>query len=186
MLTINDLHGGTKVEIENQPYIVISIEKSKRAQREPVVKATMKNLLTGRSLTRTFSGNEKLDEANITVKQAQFLFKQNDEWHFMEDETFEQYYLRAEQIGTAHNYLTEGVNVGILKYNDRPVSVELPIKIALTVTQAMEGAKGDTASGGGTKEIELETGLRIQAPLFISSGEKVYVNTETGKYVEKA
>lgn len=186
MLTINDLHGGTKVEIESQPYVVLTIEKSKRARREPVVKATMRNLLTGRTLTKTFSGNEKLEEANVTTKKAQFLYLQNNEWNFMEEESFEQYALNADQLGDARYYLTEGVSIDIMKYNDRPVSVDLPKKMALKVVQAAPGARGDTASGGGTKEAELETGLKVQVPLFIESGEKVMVNTETGQYAERA
>ena len=186
MLTINDLHGGTKILIDAQPYVVLTIEKSKRAQREPIVKATMKNLLTGRTLARTFSGNEKVDEANVSLATAQFLYAQGSDYFFMEDDTFEQYQMNAEQVGEAKLYLTEGASVNVLKFNERPVSIELPIKIALTVTQAGPAARGDTASGGGYKDVELETGLKVQAPLFIANGDKIYVNTETGEYVERA
>jgi elongation factor P len=151
-----------------------------------VVTAQLKNLLTGRALNQSFSGSDKIVEANVTTTQAQFLYKQNNEWHFMEDETFEQYYLGHEQIGEAAQYLTEGVTVTVMKYNDRPVAIEIPKKIALTVVHASPGTRGDTASGGGTKEAELETGIKVQVPLFIEQGERVVVNTDTGMYVERA
>jgi len=185
MLTINDLRNGVKIEIESQPYIVTAIERSKRARQGAVVKTTMRNLLTGRSQTKTFAGNDKIEEANVSTKEAQFLYHDGDEWHFMENETFEQYHLTTEQIGEAKNYIIDGLEVIVLKYNDQPVSLDLPKKVTLTVTHAEPGIRGDTASGGGTKEIELETGLKIQAPLFVEQGQKVVVNTDTGDYVER-
>ncbi len=184
MLNFNEIKLGSVIKMNNEPYIVISAQHLKMGRGGAVLKTKLKNLLSGNVLDHTFKGSDKAEEADIEKTKADFLYSEGDDYYFMDQTSFEQFSLKKEDIGEQAKFLKEGQTVDVLNFNGRPVSVKLPIKIELKVTSAPPGIKGDTASGG-TKQIELETGATINAPLFVKEGDVIRINTETGEYVER-
>lgn len=184
MLSINDLKLGTAITYKENPYIVIKSEHHKMGRGGAVLKTKLKNLLNHQTLEVTFQSSDKIEEADIERSKASYLYAEGDNYHFMDSTTFEQFFLTADTIGDQRKYLKEGLAVDILKYQGKPVTITLPIKIAYHVKEAPPGVKGDTA-GTATKQTTLENGLTISTPLFINTGDIILVNTETGEYVER-
>lgn len=184
MLSITDLKTGTAFEFENQPYTVVYSEHSKLGRGGAIMRTKIKNLLTGAIIDRTFKGNESFGEVDLERKKAQYLYQENDIYYFMDATSFEQFEIEGAKIGIGKNYLKEGLNVDVVYYKDEPINVELPIKLPLEITYTEPGFKGDTVSST-TKPATLETGAEINVPLFIKIGDKVIVDTRTGKYVER-
>ena len=156
-----------------------------RDRRRAVLKTKLKNLVNGSMLEKSFQQGEKIEEAETEIRKANYQYKTETEATFMNNETFDQFSLPLEQIGDKIKYLKEGTDVDILYFQDRPVSLKLPIKIAIKVTSAPPGVKGNSA-GNVTKAVQLETGMQINAPMFINEGDIVIVNTDTGEYVSRA
>jgi elongation factor P len=140
---------------------------------------------TGSIAERTFRTEEKVDQAVLEERKAQFLYRSDDEFHLMDTETYEQFFLNEKQMGDAPRYLKEEMVVTILSHRDSPLSVEVPTFVELEVTEADPGLRGDTASGG-SKPATVETGAVIQVPLFINVGDRLRVDTRTGSYIERA
>ncbi|MBL7058549.1 elongation factor P [Patescibacteria group bacterium] len=184
MYSISEIKIGKIVKINNEPYIVIKNEHHKMGRGGAILKTKLKNLINGSVLDKTFQGNDKAEPADTEKKDASFLYKDDDSAHFMDNTSYEQFSLPLTTIGDVHKFLIEGLTVQVLYYNDTAVTVELPIKVELKVTSAPPGVKGNTA-GNTYKTVELETGAEIQAPLFVNSGDKIRINTETGEYVER-
>lgn len=185
MLSFNEIKPGVIVKIADQPYVVVKTDHLKMAQRRPVLKTKLKSLINGSILERGFVDNEKVEEAETETMKANYLYKTESEACFMNNETYEQFNVPLEQVSDKLKYLKEGTDVDILCFQGQPVSLKLPIKIALKVVSAPPGVKGNSA-GNVTKAVELETGTRLNAPMFISEGEMVLVNTESGEYVGRA
>lgn len=185
MLTISEIRAGRVVRIDNQPYVVIKTDHNKTAMAKAVLKVKLKNLLTGNMLEVAVHGGEKLDEADTQVKKANYMYKDENEANFMDNDTFEQHGISLEQIGDKIQYLKEGTDVDLLYFDGKPVSVELPIKMVFKVVSAPPSVKGNSA-GNVTKVVELETGASISVPMFINEGDLVRINTESGEYVERA
>lgn len=185
MLGISDIKSGKNILWEEQPYVVMSHEHSKTGRAGAVLRTKLKNLLTGAVLDKTFQGADKVEEADMSKSKAQFLYKEGDAFHFMDNTSYEQFSLDSDVIGDGKFYLLEGTEVTVLNFNDAPVNIELPIKVTLEVVEAPPGIKGDTAGTGG-KVVTLETGLKISTPLFVNQGDKIIVNTEKGEYVSRA
>ncbi|RJQ34762.1 elongation factor P [Candidatus Parcubacteria bacterium] len=185
MLSLSDLKVGKIVSINKEPYQIVASQHIKVARGGAVVKTKLKSLLSGSTLEKTFSGSDSVEEADISHRKANFLYKQGEVFAFMDNEDFEQFEFNEEIIGDMASYFKEGQEVDVLTFNGKPVSVALPTKITLEVTSAPEGVKGNSA-GAATKMVILETGLEIRTPMFIKSGDRVVVNTETGEYVERA
>lgn len=185
MLTINDIKLGSIISHDNQPYIVTQAQHVKMGRGGANLKTKLKNLITGQTLDITFSGGDKIEEADLERSKANFLYQENDSYYFMDNETYEQFLLPQEIIGQAADFLKENLTVNVLIYKNRPVSIKLPIKVDLKITQSPPGVKGDTA-GSATKMVTLETGKELKVPLFINQDDVVKVNTETGEYVERA
>ncbi|MCX6799591.1 MAG: elongation factor P [Candidatus Falkowbacteria bacterium] len=184
MLSINEIKLGKILKINNEPFIVIKTDHHKMGRGGAVLKTKLKNLINGNVLEKTFQGNDKADTAQTEKKDANFLYKNEDEAYFMDNTSYEQFSLPLETIGDNHKFLKEGVKVDVLYYNENPVSVSLPVKVDLKVISAPPGVKGNTASNVN-KTVELETGAEIQAPLFVNEGDTIRINTETGEYVER-
>ncbi len=176
---------GTVIEFQNAPHVIVWANFLRTAQRKPTVQAKLKNLITGRIVEYTFKVGERVEAADVTKHKAQFLYKDHSGTHFMDNETFETVELPKDLTEEIADYLKEGMEVTLNAYQGRPISVELPVKVALKVVSTPPGVKGDTATGG-TKPATLETGLVVNVPLFIKEGESVRVNTQTGEYVERA
>ena len=184
MLSMSEIKLGKVLTINNEPYQVVFTQHIKVARGGAVLKTKLKNLVNGSTLEKTFSGSDTVEIADLQRKKANFLYSQDDDFFFMDNEDFEQFQFSADIIGSAIDYLSEGQTVDVLIFNGQPVSIALPPKVVLEVSSAPDGVKGNT-SGAATKAIILETGLQLRSPMFIKSGDKIKVNTETGEYVER-
>jgi len=184
MLGLNDLKLGRVISINNEPYQVVWNQHIKVARGGAVMKTKLKNLISGNTLEKTFSGSDSIVEADITRRKANFLYKQANDFYFMDNESFEQFQFFQDDLGNLIRYLIEGQEVDVLVFNNKPVSVALPTKIALKVKLAPDGVKGNSA-GAITKTVILENDLEVRTPLFIKSGDKISINTETGEYIER-
>lgn len=185
MLSLADIKTGKTIALNGDPYIVMYHEHSKTGRAGAVLRTKIRNLRTGAVLDKTFQGYDKVEDAEVTKSKAQYLYREGDEFHFMNGETYDQFSLSAEVLGDASNYLIEGTEVDIVNFEGVAINIELPIKMALTVVEAPPGLKGDTASGGD-KVVVLETGLRVTTPLFVKVDDKIIVNTTSGTYVSRA
>ena len=185
MLNISEIKVGKKIVIDSAPYTVISSEHSKMGRAGAVLRTKLKNLANGAVMEKTFQGADKVKEADITKAKAQYLYADGDQYHFMDNDTYDQFPLNKNVIGDAPNYLTEGLEVTMLNFNGNPINIELPVKVTLEVTEAPPGLKGDTQSGGD-KLVTVETGAQVTTPLFIETGDRIIINTERGDYVSKS
>jgi elongation factor P len=185
MLNISEIKTGKNIIWNGEPFAVLTHEHSKTGRAGAVLRTKLRNLITGTVLDKTFQGSDKIEEAEISKSKAQYLYRENDNFYFMDNESYDQFFLPKSVIGDFADYLKEGIGVGVLNYNSSPINIELPAKVTLEVTEAPPGIKGDTVSGGN-KQVTLETGLKISTPLFINIGDKVIVNTERGTYVSRA
>jgi elongation factor P len=185
MISINEIKVGKKIVFEGAPYSVLFVQHSKMGRAGAVLRTKLKNLKTGTILNKTFQGADKVEEAEIDKKNIQYLYGDADFFHFMNSKNYEQLDFSREAIGDCHKFLIEGVQVDAVYFNDQPINIELPIKMDFKVTEAPPSIRGNTANGG-TKQVTIETGLKINTPLFIEEGDVIKINTETGEYVERA
>lgn len=185
MLSLSEIKIGKIILANNEPFIVIKAEHHKMGRGGAVLKTKLKNLINGNALERTFQGNDKAEEADISRKKANYLYKDDRDAYLMDNDSFEQFNVPLDQIGNKQKFLKEGIDVDVLYFNGQPVAVDLPIKMTFKVTSAPPGVKGNSA-GNVNKQIELETGATINAPMFINEGDMIKVNTDTEEYVERA
>lgn len=184
MLGITDLKNGTTLLYEGDPHVVLSYEHSKQGRSGAVLRTKLRNIRSGASFDITFKGSDKFDEAPLAKRLSSYLYSQGDLLTFMDSESFEQVEINRDLLGTKALFLKEGAEVQIQFYDEQPVSVELPIKLELAVTDTQPGVRGDTATGG-SKPATLETGATITVPIFVKNGDIVRVNTVEGTYVER-
>lgn len=184
MLGLSEIKSGRNIIVENFPYAVIYQEHSKTGRAGSVLRTRLKNLQNGTILEKTFQGADKVTEADINKSKAQFLYKENEKYCFMDMESYEQFSFPEKVLLNAKDYLIEGTEITVLNFNNQPINIELPVKIALKVVEAPPNIRGNTISSGG-KIVTLETGLKVSTPLFIKEGEKIIVNTERGEYVSR-
>lgn len=185
MLSIAQIKPGVAITIDGEPYIVTKSEFGKQARQGGVTKATLKNLKTGANIYKSFSGNDKVERADLERARCQYLYNDGNYFHFMHKDTFEQFEITEEFVSDNKYYLLEGGDCDILLFEGQPIGIEVAPKVVLKVIETPPGVKGDTAQGG-TKPAKLETGLTVSVPLFIEEGESIRVNTEEGTYVERA
>ena len=176
------------VEFEGAPYHCLDVEISRPTARggQTLVRVKMRNLLTRAVFDRTFKAGEKFDEPDLETIEASYLYRDADGYHFMDQHTFETVTLGSNVLGDDGQLLVDNLVVQIQKYNGRPIGVQFPPHVELTVTSTEPGVRGDTASGGVTKLATLETGLQVRVPLFIKDGERVKVHTETREFAGRA
>lgn len=185
MLDFNQIKTGKVIKINNLPYVIVKTDHHKMGRGGAVLKVKCRNLIDGNVLEKTFQGAEKAEEAETQNKKANFLYKDKEEAHFMDNESFEQFSLSLESIGEKEGYLKEGTEVSALYFNDKPVGIDLPIKMDFKVVSAPPSVRGNSA-GNVTKQVELETGALLNVPLFIEEGDVIRLNTDSGEYVERA
>jgi len=175
-------------EFENAPYHCLDVEVSRPTARggQTLVRLKMRNLLTRAVFDKTFKAGEKFAEPDLVMETATYLYPSADGYNFMDSETFETIALTPDVIGDDRFLLADNVVVQIQKFNGRPIGVQFPPHVELTVASAEPGVRGDTASGGVTKIAKLETGLEIRVPLFIKEGKKVKVHSETREFAGRA
>jgi len=185
MLEMSDIKLGKVLVLDDAPFIVQYTQHIKVARSGATLRTKLKNLITGQVIEKSFSSGDKVEEADIKRQRASFLYTENNEYVFMDSATYEQFTLPASEIEEQIQYLKEGIEIDALLYNDKPVTISLPTKVSYEVKDAPPGIKGDSASSV-TKQVTLENGLVVNAPLFVNSGDTIIVNTETGLYVERA
>ena len=185
MLSLSEIKIGEIIKINNEPYAVIKTDHHKMGRGGAVLKTKLRNLITGNILEKTFQGNEKAEEAETETKKTNFMYKDENQAYFMDNETYEQFGLSLEQIGEKQKFLKEGTDVDTLYFSDKPVAIDLPIKMDLKVVSAPPGVKGNSA-GNVNKQVELETGAKINAPMFVKEGDIIKINTDTGEYAARA
>lgn len=185
MLNISDLQVGTYMVWQGAPHRVIFREHSKLGRGGAILRTKLKNLLSGAIVDFTFKGNEQVEEADISRSRAQFAYKDSSGFNFMNTTTFEQFALSQNQIGRAGEFLTDAMEVDVLSWNGAPINISLPVKVELKVAETEPGVRGDTAQGSVSKPATLETGAKVQVPIFVGVGDIIRVNTETGEYVER-
>ena len=175
-------------EFEGAPYHCIDVEVSRPTARggQTLVRIKMRNLLTRAVFDKTFKAGEKFGEPDLEMVDAMFQYADSAGYHFMDQDTFDTMTLSGDVIGDDRLLLVDNVLVQVQKYNGSPIGLQFPPHVELTVTSTEPGVRGDTASGGVTKNATLETGLEIRVPLFIKEGEKVKVHTETREFAGRA
>ncbi len=188
LIGANELKRKMLIAVDGQPYTVIEVFFASPSARgaSTMVRTRLRHLITDAVLEKSFKTSEKFEEPDVVLSPATFLYSDGDGYHFMDDESYEQFSLTEEQLGEERLYLKENLSLQVRKYNGDPVSMQLPTTVDLTVTETEPGLRGDSASGGTTKSATLETGLQVRVPLFIKEGEVVRINTQTGDFVSRA
>ncbi|OGX30313.1 MAG: elongation factor P [Omnitrophica WOR_2 bacterium RIFCSPHIGHO2_01_FULL_49_10] len=184
MISTSELKNGLTIKMDGQLFQVIEFQHVKPGKGGAFVRTKLRSLTSGNVLERTFRSGEKLEDAFIEYKKLQFSYVAGDEHHFMEEKTFEQFQMTAEQLGNVTHYLKENMVVTASFYEGKLLSIEAPMFVELAVAEADPGLKGDTAKSG-TKAVKLETGYSIQVPLFVDIGDVLKIDTRTGDYVER-
>ncbi|MBF0383293.1 MAG: elongation factor P [Magnetococcales bacterium] len=185
MLNHNQLRQGTRVEIDNLPWIIIDAQFVKPGKGQAFTKIKIKNLVDGRVIERTFKSSDSVSKADVMDKTMQFLYSDGEFWHFMDPDSYEQVALTEKQVGNTTLWLREQENYEVTLWKDKAIAVIPPPFVILDITKCDPGIKGDTVSGA-SKPATLETGAVIKVPLFVNEGERVRVDTRTGQYVERA
>lgn len=184
MYGITDLKKNTLIQLDGVPYRVVEYNQKQVGRGGSIVNTKLKNLADGSLVTKTFKGADKVEPADVSQSTVQFLYSDDSSLHLMNNDSFEQYELSLDIVGDDIKFLLAGTNVVAQFYNSVIISVELPVKLPLKVTEAPEVVRGDTQSTV-MKEVTLETGAKIQTPIFIKPGDTVVVDTRDGSYVER-
>ena len=185
MISSGDLRNGTMFEHDGQLVSIVSVEHIKMARQPAVIKAKLRNVLTGSIYEQSFKTGEKFRLVRIDSDEATYLYNDGTHYHFMDTRNYDQVAVDADMLEGVLPLLKEGSTVFLQRYDDRLIGVELPINVDLKVVSTDPGFKGDTVSGG-TKPAKLETGATVQVPLFIQSGDVIRVDTRDHSYIERA
>ena len=186
MLIYNELKPGKYIVLEGQPYEIMEYNFLRMQQRKPVAQTKIKNLITGKTMEKTFHQNDKIEEAEIEKKQIKYLYNHKGEfWFCHEKDLSERFKLEQNIIGNSGDLLKANTIVEANIFNNQIIGINLPIKVELKVVEAPPSIKGDTAQGG-TKQVKVETGAMINVPLFINEGDIIRINTQTKEYVDRA
>ena len=183
MISGSELRKGVIIELDGKLYQVTEYQHVKM-KRTALARVKLRDIQAGHTIEQTFQSDEKFTRARLDFRSMQYLYNDGGLYYFMDEESFEQMPLTANQLGDALNYLKEGMSLQVSSYKGELVGVDLPITVELEVTDTDPGFKGDTATAG-TKPAKLETGITIQVPLFVNTGDILKVDTRTGSYLER-
>lgn len=181
MISISELRRGIVIELDNELWQVLEYQHIKMARGSAQVRIKLKNVKRGQTVERTFQATAKWPRAILDTRPVQFLYQDGDDYHFMENDTYEQFHLTADQLGEVTDYLVEGMTLDRTTHEGETIGVELPISVELTVVETEPGFAGDTQSGA-KKPATLESGLVVQVPIFVDEGDVIKVDTRTGEY----
>jgi elongation factor P len=181
MISTSDLRRGAMFELDGQIVSVIEFQHQKIGRGSAQVRMRLRNVRSGAIFDRTVQAGDKWPRVRLEHRKVQFLYREDNNFYVMDTGSYDQFALSTDQLGDAVNYLKENMEFDLLAYEGEPVDVELPITVELEITQTDPGFKGDTATGG-TKPATLETGLVVQVPLFVNTGDVIRVDTRTGAY----
>ncbi len=185
MITTADFRNGLNIELDGQVYTIVWFQHHKPGKGGALMRTKLKNVETGQVLEKTFRAGEKINEAVVEKRKAQYLYRQGEEYIFMDMENYEQVPFNTEILGEAVKFLKENIEVFVLWYKERVIGIELPATVELKVTFTTPGLRGDTVTNV-MKPATLETGAEVAVPLFITTGETVKIDTRTGEYVERS
>ena len=185
MASTNDLKNGMTLDLEGQLWNVVEFQHVKPGKGGAFVRTTLKNVLTGKVVDRTFNAGTKVDVANVDKREMSYLYRDGDTYVFMDTSSFDQLPISTETVGPAADYLLENMTATVALHEESPLYVELPASVELVISHTDPGVQGDRSTGG-TKPATLETGAQIQVPLFLSTGERVKVDTRDGRYLGRA
>ena len=184
MIMAGDFRKGVTVEIDGQVWSITDFQHVKPGKGAAFVRTRLKNVMTGAVLERTFNPTDKYEKAHIETKEMQYLYNDGELYYFMDTETFEQLPLNLEKVEDAINFIVENDNVTVRFHKGNPFSVDAPNFVSLTITECEPGVRGDTATGA-SKPATLETGYKINVPLFVNQGDRVRIDTRSGEYMER-
>lgn len=184
MISTNDFRTGLTIEVDGDIYTVVDFQHVKPGKGSAFVRSKLKNLRTGGVIERTFRAGEKLARAHLERKEMQYLYREGNSFILMDNETYDQVALGEDQLGDNVKYLKENTNIHLITHGKNLIGIDIPNFVELEVTAADPGVRGDTASGA-TKAATLETGLIVQVPLFVETGDVIRVDTRTGEYLER-
>jgi elongation factor P len=185
MAAANDLRKGMCIRYNGNPAIVLEVQHRTPGNLRAFVQATLRSIRTGKASDVRFSSTEKIEPVPMMTTKMEYSYKDGADYVFTDPESYETVTLTAELVGDAKDFLVENAPVTVTFVEEKAVSVEIPASVILTVTDAPEGVRGDSANNV-QKAIVLETGITVQAPLFIKTGEKIKIDTRTRKYMERA
>ena len=183
--TTNDLKNGMTLDIEGQLWTVVEFQHVKPGKGPAFVRTKLKQVMTGKVVDKTFNAGVKVEIAILEKREMNFLYKEGDDFVFMDNENFDQMTISAATVGEASNYMLENTEAIVAIHEGNPLYIELPASVELTVTYTEPGLQGDRSSGG-TKPATVETGIEVQVPLFIKQDEKILVDTRDGSYQGRA
>ncbi len=181
MISTGELRKGVAIELDGDLWQILDYHHIKMGRGSAQVRITLRNIKRGQTIERSFQAGTKWPRAQMERRPVQFLYRDGDDFHFMDTDTYDQFMLRADQLGDAVQYMKDGMTVDRTTYQGETIGVELPVTVDLAVAQTEPGFAGDTAQGA-RKSATLETGLVVQVPLFVSEGDVVRVDTRTGEY----
>ena len=182
MATTNDLKNGMTLNLDGGLWNVVEFQHVKPGKGGAFVRTKLKNVLSGKVVDKTFNAGVKVEIANVDRREMQYLYREADDYVFMDNTDYDQIHISRETVGDSANYLLENFNATVALHDGTPLYVELAAAVELQISQTDPGVQGDRSTGG-TKPATLETGAEIQVPLFITTGERVKVDTRSGDYL---
>lgn len=184
MHSTSDFKKGLKILIDGQPYAIVDFQHVKPGKGNQFTRTKMRNIITGSNLEKTFKSGEKFEVPDVASRDCQFLYQDENGFHFMDKENYNQHMIHADDVGDTSHYLIENLEVTMLFFNGRAIGIDVPNTVNLKVTQTDPGLKGSTVTGG-SKPATLETGLVVSVPLHINEGDLLKVDSRTGDYIER-
>ncbi len=181
MISTGDLKKGATIELDNELWQILDYHHIKMGRGSAQVKITLRNVRRGQTVERSFQAGTKWPRAQMEQRPVQFLYRDDDDYHFMDTDTYDQFMLRGEQLGDSTKYLKDGMTLDRTSYQGETIGVELPVTVDLKIETSEPGFAGDTAQGA-RKPATTETGLVVQVPLFVQEGDTIRVDTRTGEY----
>jgi elongation factor P len=184
MIDVNELRKGTTFELEGRLFRVLEYSHNKPGRGNATIRTKVRDIRTGATFEKTFGSGDRVQDIRIESRAMQYLYHDGTLYHFMDSETYDQIALDAKMLDDAVNYLKDGMNVVVQDYNGESLGIELPVTVDLKIMQADIAVRGDTAAGA-SKYVTVETGYRVQVPLFVNDGETIRIDTRTGEYLTR-
>ena len=184
MIKAGQIDKGIFLLIKGAPYLVAEREFVNPGKGSAFVRLKLKNLIDGSVLKETMKSQDNVEDIEVEDKECQYLYSDGENYHFMDNENYDQFEIPVSSMEEAALYMKDGESYKVIIWDGKPIDIKIPYKVVYEVTEAAEALKGDTVTGA-TKVVTVETGLKVRVPIFIKQGERILVNTETGEYVER-
>jgi elongation factor P len=184
VITTRDFNKGLYIELDGELYTIVDYEHTKPGKGGAYIQTTLKHVESGKTTNKRFKSGEKVKKAFVETRRFQFLYRDGEGYVFMDQDNYEQFSLSEEEVGEAAKFISENSEVKIKMYEGEPLGIDLPTFMELEVAKAPPAVRGDTVCGG-SKEVTLETGLKVEVPLFIEEGNILKVDTRSGEYIER-